>query len=400
MSNAGSRPGIILAICLAACSANHAAGSAGAGGAAGAGGSAGAGGASGAGGSGGVGGATESRDAGPVGGQDAGGATPGDGPERTLEPSGGCSPDGWCWLRPRPTGNTLASISGGRADDLWAAGEAGTALHWDGTTWTAHNVNGELHDVWSVFPAGPNDAWAIGYDGLFRWDGTTWTRSAAGAPSAIVGTSPDNLWAVSGGYLMLLIGSTWGVMGVADSDCSALFVASPTDIWIGCDTLYHYDGTSFVDTGTVPGAFQLEGSGPSDVWAATLDGVWSWNGTAWAKAGLSTTPIYNLSVRAPGDVWALDHNDVLHHRVGDSWRQTWQGQPSSTRWVWAVGNDVWIAGADGLLLRGDGTTFAPTSDTTISPQVWARAVYGIAPSRVWIATDDGVQLALPRTGRR
>jgi hypothetical protein len=60
--------------------------------------------------------------------------------------------------------------------------------------------------------------------------------------------------------------------------------------------------------------------------------------------------------------------------------------------VFAIGTDVWIGGARGLLMRGDGTTLAPTTDTPMTPRVWTNRIYGLDPSRLWIATNDGIQV--------
>jgi hypothetical protein len=314
----------------------------------------------------------------------------------TPAPVPGCSSDGWCWLRPQPTGNIIENIQGSASDDLWAGGNAGTALHWDGHAWSGHSVNGEPYDLSGVLSLGKNDVWAIGPDGFFHWDGTTWTQSLKLNATAISGTGPGNAWAITpGGELMYLQQSGWAPAGsVGNDSCGSIYAASPTDVWIGCATMVHYDGTGFTDTGTVPGAFQMSGSGGSEVWAATPTGAWRWNGTSWAQAGLGgSIAIYNISVRAPGDAWAIDQNDVLHHWQGGSWRVTWQGQQDVTRCVFAApGGDVWVGGTDGLLLRGDGTTMTPVTDSPATPTAWAFGMTGVAPNHLWVTTNDGVNV--------
>ena len=318
-----------------------------------------------------------------------------DGSSSSAIPVPACSSDGWCWMRPRPTGNIIENIQGSAPSDLWAGGNAGTALHWDGHAWSGHPVTGEVYDVAGLLSLGQNDVWAIGQDGFFHWDGADWTLSLKLEAAAISGTGPSNAWAItSGGELMSLQQTGWGPRGpVGNDSCATIWASSPTDVWIGCATMIHYDGTSFTDTGTVPGAFQMSGSGASEVWAATPNGAWHWNGTTWAQAGLAGTILYDISVRAAGDVWAIDQEDALHHWQGSSWQQTWQGQPSTTRCVFAApGADVWVGGTDGLLLRGDGTTMAPATDTPATPVAWARGSTGVAPNHLWITTDSGVQV--------
>ncbi len=321
------------------------------------------------------------------------GPAPVDGPSVPSDPVSGCTSDGWCWLRPRPTGNVIRNIQGTAANDVWAGGEAGTAVHWDGGRWTAHPIGGELYQVYGLYSVGRNDVWAVGDSGVFHWDGSNWTQSLQLGAVAISGSAPDSVWAVAiGGQLIRLQQSQWIPVGMVPTSCGALWVASPTDIWIGCDTLYHYDGNNLVDTGKVPGAFQISGARADDVWAATPTGVWHWDGLTWAQAGFTQPTISSIWARAPGDVWLLESNGALRHREGTSWRSTWQGQSSSARCVFAIGGDVWVGGARGMLLRGDGATLAPTTDTPIVPTAWSRGIYGIDPKGLWIATDDGIRV--------
>ncbi len=309
-----------------------------------------------------------------------------------LEP--GCSSDGWCWLRPRPTGSLLYNVTGRAANDVWASGQAGAALHWDGRSWTSHAVEGEVYDVVSVWTVGPNDAWAAGDSGFFHWDGAHWTRATTTAGSAISGVGSE-VWAVArSGTFMHLVGSSWATGSSPGSSCSGIWVGSATDIWIACDAVYHFDGKTFTDAGIGKGVSFLSASATNNVWAAYATGeIWHFDGSGWAKStGYTGDGVWSLSARGPGDVWVLDRSDTLFHLQGTSWRQTWRGQPSQTRSVFAIGGDVWVSGANGMLARGDGTTFTASTDATLSNHVWARSTYGFEPSRVWFGTDDGVQV--------
>src|SRR4051812_1884482 len=43
-----------------------------------------------------------------------------------------CSVDGFCWELPTPQGETLRAARASAADNLWAVGDGGVALHYDG----------------------------------------------------------------------------------------------------------------------------------------------------------------------------------------------------------------------------------------------------------------------------
>lgn len=67
-----------------------------------------------------------------------------------------------------PTTNTLHALWGASANDVWAVGELGTVLHYDGTSWTPSSVawplgtKAHLNGVWG---SGPDDVWIVG-DGI------------------------------------------------------------------------------------------------------------------------------------------------------------------------------------------------------------------------------------------
>ena len=44
--------------------------------------------------------------------------------------------DRWYWTNPLPQGYGLYGVWGSAADDVWAVGDGGTLLHWDGFAWT------------------------------------------------------------------------------------------------------------------------------------------------------------------------------------------------------------------------------------------------------------------------
>jgi hypothetical protein len=43
----------------------------------------------------------------------------------------------WTWQNPLPQGNTLDGVSALDENNVWAVGDSGTILHWNGTSWSA-----------------------------------------------------------------------------------------------------------------------------------------------------------------------------------------------------------------------------------------------------------------------
>ena len=116
---------------------------------------------------------------------------------------------------------TLAGVFGSSPSDMWAVGDAGTVLHYDGTAVSAvpAGTSANLNDVWGT---GPNDVWAVGDGGtVLHYDGSAFAPVASGTTV----------------------------------DLKAVFTARPDDVWIGGDgpTLLHWDGTSMTPV-TLAGA--------------------------------------------------------------------------------------------------------------------------------------------------
>lgn len=123
-----------------------------------------------------------------------------------------CSADNWCWENPLPQSNTLSSLWGANANNVWAVGSYGTILKWNGTAWAAQ-PSGVTEDLRGFWGADANSVWAVGTRTLLKWDGKAWNAQAAGATSvlnAVWGTDANNVWAVGAqGVILKWNGTTW-----------------------------------------------------------------------------------------------------------------------------------------------------------------------------------------------
>jgi hypothetical protein len=64
-----------------------------------------------------------------------------------------------------PTTENLHAIWGSRADDVWAVGDAGTILHWDGKDWKASAAAfdlGKKPNLYGVWGSAADDVWVVG----------------------------------------------------------------------------------------------------------------------------------------------------------------------------------------------------------------------------------------------
>jgi hypothetical protein len=83
---------------------------------------------------------------------------------------------------PSPTQEFLKGIWGAAADDVFAVGDGGTILHYDGADWRpmASGIGENLEAIWGV---SGTDVFAVGTGGtILHYDGVDWNPMPSGAP--------------------------------------------------------------------------------------------------------------------------------------------------------------------------------------------------------------------------
>jgi hypothetical protein len=314
----------------------------------------------------------------------------------------------------------MYAVWGASADDVWAAGNNGHTLHWDGASWTE----------------APNPLSAQEADVL---DGTWWILALWGAAS-------DDVWAVGNWVPMHWDGTSWMALG-STFDLYAIWGSSSTDVWaVGAYAVTeHWNGSTWTSvpnplTGSTVGCslFGVWGSGPNDVWAVgTCNGtvatdyiasgvILHWDGSSWATATSGAEhPLNAVSGLGPNDAWALSYG-VLHWD-GTGWTaaaspydasctyvvefydgpHTYTWAPHSIQYgVWGTGpSDVWVFGQSmGIppcqpaawgdaqpsnMTHWDGSAWSfvpnPWSSTKVVFGMW-----GSGPNDVWAVGEFGV----------
>jgi len=168
----------------------------------------------------------------------------------TLVPEGGQAMilqyNGDTWSRmPTPSGTpTLWWVYGLSAEDVWAVGEAGTILHFNGTMW-AVIASGGAYTLWGIWGATPTDLWAVGGSvdsstpsTILHYDGSDWSEVPG------VGQHDEFFFKV------------WG--------------SAANDVYVIGDggALLHYDGKDWarLESGTTERLITVNGTGRNDVW--------------------------------------------------------------------------------------------------------------------------------------
>jgi hypothetical protein len=270
-----------------------------------------------------------------------------------------------------PTQQRLVDLWGASATDVWAVGEQGTILHYDGATWSpsASGSVSRINGIWGasstnvfavaqsgdilrwngtqwtsskplatvywydVAGANGNDVWAVGttnnqYPAIAHFDGATWTQVTAWQPTsnylpssvAVVG---GTTYVVQAGRLLRRDGAGWTFLAnVGFAGSNGMSAVSASDIWFaGGYNITHWDGTA---ASTVTNPFATVDWGgvfarnATNAFAVGNDGrIASWNGTAWSidsrKPAGFTSDMHGVWASSASDAWAVGEGGLLLH---------------------------------------------------------------------------------------
>jgi hypothetical protein len=217
-------------------------------------------------------------------------------------------------------------------------GDLGLKSRWNfrynGTGWAAQNATAPLYGV-AVLSA--TEAWAVGDNGtILHYDGMVWTNQVPELPTGLV--------------LPMLKG---------------VFAGAADDVWAvgAAGTILHYDGLSWMPqaSGTTRFLHAVSGCDRRNVWAVGEGGtILHYDGTNWsAQVSGTAYALYGVSARAADDVWAVGGEGIILHWNGTGWHINRRGYlkqdwfwgvcAADTNHVWAVGEDVAVAG---FIVRG------------------------------------------------
>lgn len=180
------------------------------------------------------------------------------------------------------TSNAIDCVIGIGSEVYACGGSSGIGsdapIHrFDGSTWSPFPT-GSDDRVYSMYGASKDDLWAGTHNGLLHYVGGSWTKvRTTGYFPKMIGFAANDVWILQADVTRVLHwnGTTLDETTVRDDYLvSQIWGSSSKDMWaVGPAVFSHYDGTSWKDASTEPGApkdgVAIGGSGPTDVWVAS-----------------------------------------------------------------------------------------------------------------------------------
>lgn len=328
--------------------------------------------------------------------------------KNTCEPAM-CEDDGFCWVNPLPQGNSLHAVWASADDDVWAAGQAGTLLHFDGQRWVKQALP-TRHTITALWGSARNDVWAVGEKGtILHWNGSAWTSVASptsGELTALWGLGRNEVRATARDYetwtgaVLRWNGTAWSVEtaleGYFDRP-SGIWGRAGNDYWVAgncsysCDLL-HWNGSGLERVTAIDPYDHVRG-----IWGASADDAWAWgwkslyhwDGTTWTR--WPSTP--SDEIRA---IWGPRPNDLWMSTDVGTFRWdgvAWSASPSQIGFAAAsfhsaAGGMPFAVGPWGQVARYDGARWVELGSRIDSLPVTFGDVWGSAPDDVWVVGTD------------
>jgi hypothetical protein len=223
------------------------------------------------------------------------------------------------------TTQRLSGVWGSSATDVFAVGDNGTILHYDGRDWTPME-SGSTHQHLGIWGSSGLEVFAVSpYMGspVLHYDGVGWFPVPTGTE-----------W----GY--------WDIWGSSGSDVFAVGTWGNT---------LHYDGFTWTPVSTPLGEYLhgIWGSSGVDVFAVGSNGrILYYDGVSWdiMVSGTSAS-LLDVWGGSSTDVFAVGSNGTILHYDGSNWSPMDSGTGAALYGVWSsLSGEVFAVGEYGTIL--------------------------------------------------
>jgi uncharacterized protein YjdB len=268
----------------------------------------------------------------------------------------------WAPMSSTTTAN-LNGVWGTSSVNVYAVGDGGVIRRWNGVTWQTQtsNTTANLTGVWG---SSASNVYAVGGNGtLQRYNGTAWGLAGSGTTANLLsvwGAGPNSVFlggvdrilspgALPGLFVSQSVtGTASGIWGTSATRAKAVSGSGPT-VW-------GFNGVDWQETQGVPGtgnSHAIFGFSPAEMYAIGGGFARKFDGTSWTislfsgtwRAGWGSSPSDIYLVGAGGLI--ARYNPVTGAATTES-----MGIPNEWRGIWGHGQDVFVVGEGGEIMRG------------------------------------------------
>ena len=318
-----------------------------------------------------------------------------------------CSDAGWCWENPASLGASLQAVRGAPGDGVWAVGERGVALFWNGARWTRVEpaTGSTLLGVDRVQGAW----WAVGDNGaLLRWDGARWVAQPAPAVRlnqlSVAPSGNQALIVGNAGTVLAYNNGGWSLQTPPDTlDLTSVWLASDEELWAADKSgllLHRLNGVwTSIPPVVAAGLSSLHGSSPDAGLAVGSAGtVLRLDNGVWTSAGpVGAADLAQVWMTGPQEGWMVGPQDTAYRVDGGGFEAVPSGAHQPQRAVFgSSASDFWAVGDRGSITHWDGNAW------TESAGGWTGAVHALwsgGGDDVWAVGDGFHALRQPDTGQ-
>jgi len=335
------------------------------------------------------------------------------------------------------------------SDDVWAAGDLGIVLNYDGGSWivSADFTEQTLFNYAPVSAQTASQVWAAPRNSpgsIFYFNGSDWsTATTLGAlydPVSLDATAPGEVWAgtersrvyhydippptptptpiyvTQDWTLSTDINQSKWTRSVAAGNSSNVWVPSSAS-GLGEGDIFYFDGSSWsvqttvfsVQTGTFRGCYAY---GPSYVWAVgnsqtpTKGRIYAKRSGAWelqTQLEVGSTYLYDAFATSSLDAWAVGNAGYIYNTAdgGNTWAV--QSQAGTGIWQGIHGTDsshLWVVGDENpaLIAYFDGSVWSIQCEVDLGSGKYLRDVTAVTQTDVWAVGDTGAILHYDDSG--
>jgi hypothetical protein len=289
------------------------------------------------------------------------------------------------------TSRDLLGVWGSASDNVFAVGQQGTILRYDGASWSqmASGTTMDLNAVWgssasNVYAVGGTYDMSSGHSGIIlKYNGSSWNpiyTDPGFQYYGVWGSSPDDVFAVgSGGRIVHYNGFSWTPMpsGTGGAGLTAVWGTGPQDVFaVGyTGNIVRYDGSSWAKmaSGTTSVLRGIWGAGTDNVFAVGENGaLLHFNGLSWSPmSGAGTNSLIGVWGSSAANVFATGFSPRILDYDGSALDSTLSGAYYALLGIWGSSwNDIFAVGAGGTIVHTGGmsiTAYSPVDITVIDP---------------------------------